>query len=147
MKKLSILFSLIIGFVFVSAANAQTPTAVTFAKGAVEKTMTITVKAGATSKYSISVKKDQVINVGVEGDINVSKTTEFPVISVNLDNGVEDVDRWQDGEGYLSILAGKNGKYIVSVFNSDKKRARTFTIKFKVTNDKDDYAGGEEVDQ
>lgn len=147
MKKLSILFGLFVVLIFVSAANAQTPMVVTFARGAVEKTMTITVKANGTNKYSLSVKKDQIINVGVEGDINVSKTTEFPVISINLDNGVESVDNWQDGEGYLSILAGKNGKYIVSVFNSDKKRARTFTIKFKVTNDKADFAGGEDVDQ
>ena len=146
MKKLSVLFGLFVVLIFVSTVNAQTPAVVTFAKGAVEKTMTITVKPNATSKFSLSVKKDQVINVGVEGDINVSKTTEFPVISINLENGVENVDKWQDGEGYLSVLAGKNGKYIVSVFNSDKKRARTFTIKFKVTNDKDDFAGGEDVD-
>lgn len=147
MKKLSILFGLFIVLIFVSAANAQTPTIVAFAKGASEKTLKITVKAGGTNKYSLSVKKDQIINVGVEGDINVSKTTEFPVISINLDNGVESVDNWQDGEGYLSVLAGKNGKYIVSVFNSDKKRARTFTINFKVTNDRADFAGGEDVGQ
>ncbi|MEK7723919.1 MAG: hypothetical protein AAB336_06190 [Acidobacteriota bacterium] len=145
MKKLSILVGLIIAFVF--STNAQTPTAVQFEKGASEKTLTITVKAGGTNKYSVSVKKEQVINFGVEGDINVSKATEFPVISINLDNGVEKVDNWQDGEGYLSILAGKNGKYIVSVSNSDKKRTRTFKLKVKVTNDKGDFAGGEEVDQ
>lgn len=145
MKKLSILLSLII--CFVSAAKAQTSTTISFAKGAVEKTMTITVKAGGTNKYSISVRKDQVINVGIEGDIMVSKTTEFPVISINSANAVEDVDRTQDGEGYLSILAGRNGKYIIDVFNSDRKRARTFTIKFKVTDDTADFAGGEEVDQ
>lgn len=147
MKKLSVLFGLFVILTFVSAVNSQTPTVVSFAKGASEKTLTITVKPNAANKYSISVKKDQVINVGVEGDINVSKTTEFPVISINLNNGVENVDNWQDGEGYLSVLAGKNGKYIVSVFNSDKKRARTFTIKFKVTDDKADFAGGEVVDQ
>lgn len=147
MKKLSILFSLLVGLFFVSAANAQTATPVTFAKGASEKSMTITVKAGGTNNYSLAVKIDQVINVGIEGDINVSKTTEFPVISVNLANGIEDVDRSQDGEGYLSILTGRNGKYIVSVYNSDKKRARTFTIIFKVTDNKEDFLGGEEVDQ
>lgn len=147
MKKLSILFSLLIGLFFISTANAQTATPVTFAKGASEKMMKITVKAGGTNNYSLAVKKDQVINVGIEGDINVSKTTEFPVISLNLANGVEDVDNSQDGEGYLSILAGRNGKYIVSVFNSDKKRARTFTITFKVTDNKADFLGGEEVEQ
>lgn len=147
MTKLSILFSLIIGLVLVSATNAQTPTIVSFAKGASEKVMKITVAAGKTNKYSITVKKDQVINVGVEGDIMVSKTTEFPVIALNSANAVESVDRTQDGEGYLSILAGRNGKFIIDVFNTDKKRARTFTIKFKVTDDKEDFLGGEEVDQ
>ena len=145
MRKLFILLSLVIGFLFVSTAKAQT--VVAFEKGKTEKTMTVTIKPNGETKYSVTVKKGQVINFGVEGDINVSKTTEFPVISINLDNGVEKVDNWQDGEGYLSILAGKNGKYIVSVFNSDKKRARTFKLKVKVTNDKADYAGGEEVDQ
>lgn len=147
MKKLSVIFSLIFGLILTAAAHAQTATPVTFTKGASEKTMTITVKAGGTSNYSLAVKKDQVINVGIEGDVNVSKTTEFPVISLNLANAVEDVDRTQDGEGYLSVLTGRTGKYIVSVFNSDKKRARTFTIKFKVTDDKADFAGGEEVNE
>jgi hypothetical protein len=143
MKKLFILLSLTIGFLFVSTANAQT--AITFAKGASEKTLTITVPASGASKYSVTVKKGQVINVNVSGDIQVSKTTEFPIISTNLVNGVEDVDNWQDGEGYLSILAGRNGTYIVSVANGDKKRARTFKLKVAVSNNKDDYEGGEKV--
>lgn len=143
MKKLSILFALIIGFVF--SANAQTT--ITFVKGASSKTMTVTMKPNSETKYSITVKKGQVINVGVSGDIMVSKKTEFPVISVNLDNGEDHIDNWQDGEGYLSILAGRNGKYIFTVANSDKKRARTFKLEVKVTNNKDDYEGGIESDQ
>ena len=145
MKKLSVLLSLAFGLFLVSAVNAQTPTAVTFAKGASEKVIKITVKAGATAKYSISVKKDQVINVGVSGDIGVSKTNDFPVVSLNLTNGVDDVDQSQDGEAYLSILSGRNGKFIVEVTNFDKKRARTFTVKFTVSNDKADFEGGEKV--
>lgn len=144
MKKLSILFSLIIGFVFVSAANAQTP--VTFAKGASGKTMTVTVKAGGENKYAITVKKDQVVNIGVEGDIGVSKTNDFPVVYINVDYK-EGVDRTQDGEAYYSLLAGRSGKYIITVSNSDKKRARTFKLNVKVTNDKADFLGGEEVEQ
>lgn len=140
MKKIFILFSLIIGFTL--AANAQTPIA--FAKGASSKTMTVTMKPNSETKYAITVKKGQVINIGLSGDIMVSKKTEFPVISVNLDNGVDGVDNWQDGEGYLSILAGKNGKYVFTVANSDKKRARTFKIEVKVSNNKDDYMGGTE---
>ncbi|HRH42113.1 MAG TPA: hypothetical protein PKY82_10745 [Pyrinomonadaceae bacterium] len=142
MKKIFILFTLIIGFGF--TVNAQTPTVIQFAKGASSKTMTVTIKPNSETKYSITVKKGQVINIGVSGDIGVSKTNDFPVIHTNLDNGVDDVDNWQDGEGYLSILAGKNGKYIFTVSNSDKKRARTFKMEVKVSNNKDDYEGGTE---
>lgn len=146
MKKLSILVGLIIGLVFVSATNAQTATPITFAKGASEKTMTITVAAGKANKYAITVKKDQVVNVGVEGDIGVSKTNDFPVVSINVDYK-DGVDRTQDGEAYYSLLAGRNGKYIITILNSDKKRARTFKLIVKVSNDKADFQGGEEVDQ
>lgn len=144
MKKLSILFCLIIGFVFVSAANAQTP--ITFAKGTSSKTMSVTVKAGGENKYSIVIKKDQVLNIDAEGDIGISKTNDFPVIAINVDYK-EGVDRTQDGEAYYSLLAGRNGKYIITVSNSDKKRARTFKLNVKVSNDKADFQGGEEVDQ
>jgi hypothetical protein len=143
MRKLFILLSFTIGLVIASTANAQTK--VVFAKGTTSKTMTISVPAKGEKRYSITVKKGQVINIGVSGDINVSKTIEFPVISTNLTNGTENIDNWQDGEGYLSILAGKNGTYIVSVANSDKKRARTFKLSVKVTDNKEDFEGGEEV--
>jgi hypothetical protein len=143
MRKIFILFSLAIVLFVVSSADAQTK--VVFVKGTTSKTMTVTVKANGESQYAITVKKGQVINVGVEGDIGVSKNNNFPVVSTNLTNGVENVDNWQDGEGYLSILAGKNGTYIVSVANSDKKRARTFKLKVSVSNNKDDYEGGEKV--
>jgi hypothetical protein len=142
MKKLSILLSLVFGLFLVSTANAQTP--ITYKIGT-EKVLTITVPAGKEKLYSMTVKKGQVINLGISGDIGVSKTNDFPVISLNLNNGVEDVDRSQDGEGYLSILAGRNGKYIVNVANSDKKRARTFKLKVTVSNNKEDFLGGEEV--
>jgi hypothetical protein len=101
MKKLSILLSLVFSQFLISTITAQTLTLIQFDKGASEKTLTITVAAGGKNKYSITVKKNQVINFGIEGDINVSKTTEFPVISVNLTNGVKDIDKSQDGEGYL----------------------------------------------
>jgi len=144
MKKLFIILSLMFAFVFVSETKAQTK--VVFAKGASSKTMSVTIPAKGAKTFSVQVKSGQVINIGISGDINVSKTTEFPVISVNLTNGEEGVDNWQDGEGYLSILAGKNGTYIFSVANSDKKRARTFNMEVKVTNDRADYAGGEDME-
>lgn len=142
MKKIFILFSLAFGLFFVSTAKAQT--VVAFEKGKSAKTMTITIPAKGTKAYSITVKKGQVINVEVSGDIGVSKSNDFPVISTNLTNGKDGIDNWQDGEGYLSVLAGRNAAYIISVANSDKKRGRTFTLKISVSNNKDDYQGGTE---
>lgn len=137
--------SLVIALVFASESHAQTK--IVFAKGKTEKTLTIKVPAGVTKLYSVAVKKDQVINAGVEGDIGVSKNNDFPVISLNLQNPDEELDRWQDGEGYLSVLTGKKGTYVISVFNSDKKRARTFKLKVSITNDLNDFMGGEEVEE
>lgn len=130
-----------------SAADTSAQTPVVFAKGASAKTMTITVGPKDMNTYSISVREGQVINITVSGDIAISKTNEFPVIGLNLANGVEDVDQWQDGEGYLSVLAGQTKKYVVSINNSDRKRARKFTLKVSVTSDKADYMGGESVGQ
>lgn len=127
----------------IAEANAQTP--VVFEKGTSEKTLTVAVGPKDMKTFSLTVKKGQVINFSASGDIQISKTEEFPVIGINLSNGVEDVDQWQDGEAYLSILAGRTGKYVIAVNNSDKKRARTFKLKVSVTNDKADYAGGEET--
>lgn len=144
MKNLLTIVSLMVVFGFASQANAQTK--IQFAKGASSKTLTVTIPANGEKTFSVQVKKDQVINVEVSGDVNVSKTNEFPVISLNLTNGEEELDNWQDGEGYLSILTGKNGTYIFSVANSDKKRARSFSMKVSVTNNRSDYMGGEDVD-
>ena len=130
-----------------SAADTSAQTPVVFAKGASAKTMTITVGPKDMNTYSISVREGQVINITVSGDIAISKTNEFPVIGLNLANGVEDVDQWQDGEGYLSVLAGQTKKYVVSISNSDRKRARKFTLKVSVSSDKADYMGGESVGQ
>ena len=77
--------------------------------------MTITVPANSEKSYSVQVGKDQVINIGVSGDIGVSKTNSFPVISLIAINAAEDIDRTQDGEGYLSILTGTDGTYIFSL--------------------------------
>lgn len=130
-----------------SAADTSAQTPVVFAKGASAKTMTITVGPKDMNTYSISVREGQVINITVSGDTAISKTNEFPVIGLNLANGVEDVDQWQDGEGYLSVLAGQTKKYVVSINNSDRKRARKFTLKVSVSSDKADYMGGESVGQ
>lgn len=147
MKKTLLLMIFAVATVAGSAADTSAQTPVVFAKGASAKTMTITVGPKDMNTYSISVREGQVINITVSGDIAISKTNEFPVIGLNLANGVEDVDQWQDGEGYLSVLAGQTKKYVVSINNSDRKRARKFTLKVSVSSDKADYMGGESVGQ
>lgn len=147
MRKTLLLMIFAIAAVAGSAADTSAQTPVVFAKGASAKTMTITVGPKDMNTYSISVREGQVINITVSGDIAISKTNEFPVIGLNLANGVEDVDQWQDGEGYLSVLAGQTKKYVVSINNSDRKRARKFTLKVSVSSDKADYMGGESVGQ
>lgn len=139
MKKLALLFTFALALIAASETNAQT--AIVFAKGASSKTMTVTIPAKGTKKYSLFVNADQVINIDVSGDISVSKSNDFPVIGLNLANGEEGVDNWQDGEGYLSVLTGSKKSYVFSVSNSSG-RARTFTMKVRVTNDRDDYLGG-----
>ncbi len=139
MKKLFVLFTLAVGLFLVSEANAQTK--IMFAKGATSKTITVTVPAKSEKLFSLIVRQDQVINVGITGDIFVSKSEQFPVISINAGNAEEGIDQTQDGEGYLSILAGRNGTFTFNVSNSSN-RARTFKMKVAVTNDRTDFAGG-----
>jgi hypothetical protein len=133
MKNLFILFGFI-GFVLTLGTSADAQTRISFDKGAFSKTLTVTVPAKSEKQYSVLVKKNQVINVTVSGDINVSKNIEFPAISLNLVNG-------QDGEGYLSVLTGTDGHFIFSVSNSSN-RPRTFKMRVSVTDDHDDYMGG-----
>jgi hypothetical protein len=140
MKNLFILFGFI-GFVLTLGTSADAQTRISFDKGAFSKTLTVTVPAKSEKQYSVLVKKNQVINVTVSGDINVSKNIEFPAISLNLVNGEDGVDNWQDGEGYLSVLTGTDGHFIFSVSNSSN-RPRTFKMRVSVTDDHDDYMGG-----
>jgi hypothetical protein len=138
MKKVFILLSLTVSFLFVSTAYAQTP--ITFAKGKMQKSMVITVKAGGENKYVIAVNKGQIVNVDADGDIGVSKKESFPVVWINMN--YKDVDQTQDGEAYYSLYAGRTGKYVITVGNSDKKRARTFKLIVSVSNNKEDFRGG-----
>jgi hypothetical protein len=138
MKKLCLVFSLAIAFIFVSNVNAQTP--ITFAKGKMKKTMTVTLKAGASSKYTITVKKNQVINVMTSGNTGIEPNKDsFSVVNPSID--FKDVDQTQDGEGYFSIYTGRSGKYIITVRNG-AKQSRTFKLTVEVSNNKEDFQGG-----
>jgi hypothetical protein len=138
MRKVFILFSLVIGLFVVSSADAQTK--VVFAKGAMSKTMTVTVKANGESQYSITVKKGQVINVSTSGNVGLSKTNSWSVVNPSIDYK-EGVDKTQDGEGYFSIYTGRTGKYIITV-GSSAKESRTVKLKVEVSNNKEDFQGG-----
>jgi hypothetical protein len=138
MKKLLVLCSFAIAFLFVSNANAQTP--ITFAKGKTEKTMTITIKPKGENKYVITVKKGQVINVSTSGNVGLSKTNSWSVVNPSIDYK-EGVDKTQDGEGYFSIYTGRNGKYIITV-GSSAKESRTVKLKVEVSYNKEDFQGG-----
>jgi hypothetical protein len=143
MKKIFLVLSLTIGLFFVSNANAQTP--ITFEKGKMSKTLTITVKPKGENKYVITVKKGQVINVSTSGNVGLSKTNPWIVVNPSIDYK-EGVDLTQDGEGYFSIYTGRSGKYIISV-GSSAKESRTVKLLVEVSNNKEDFEGGEPVDQ
>jgi hypothetical protein len=139
MKKLFLVFSLAIAFIFVSNVNAQTP--ITFAKGKMKKTLTVTLKAGGSSKYVITVKKNQVINVGTSGNTGIEPNKDsFSVVNPSIAYK-EGVDQTQDGEGYFSIYTGRSGKYIITVSNG-AKQSRTFKLTVEVSNNKEDFQGG-----
>jgi hypothetical protein len=139
MKKLFLVLSLTIGLFFVSSAKAQTP--ITFAKGQTKKTMTVTIKAGGSSKYAITVKKNQVINVTTSGNTGIEPNKDsFSVVNPSIDYK-EGVDRTQDGEGYYSIYTGRSGKYIITVRNG-AKQSRTVKLTVEVSNNKEDFLGG-----
>jgi hypothetical protein len=144
MRKLLISFGLTVAMVggvgagFAPTASAQTK--IVFAKGAFSKTTSTTIAPGRGKSYSVSVRSGQVINIDLFGDIAVSKTNSFPTVYVNLNNGEEGVDRWQDGEAYLSILTGNDGKYIFTVTNGSK-RSRLVKFKVTITDDINDFLG------
>jgi hypothetical protein len=123
---------------FAPSATAQTK--IVFAKGAFSKTTSTTIAPGRGKSYSVSVRSGQVINVELFGDIATSKSNSFPAVYVNLSNAEADVDAWQDGEGYLSVLTGKDGKYIFTVTNGSK-RSRIVKFKVTITDDVNDFIG------
>jgi hypothetical protein len=111
-----------------------------------KKTMTVTLKAGASSKYAITVKKNQVINVSTSGNTGIEPNKDsFSVVNPSI-GYKEGVDQTQDGEGYFSIYTGRSGKYIITVKNG-AKQSRTFKLTVEVSNNKKDFLGGEEVEQ
>ncbi len=144
MRKLLISVGLVLGIIggvggaLTSTASAQTK--IVFARGAFSKTISTTVAPGRGKSYSVSVRSGQVINVELSGDIATSKSNSFPMVFVNLNNGENGIDQFQDGEGYLSVLTGRDGKYIFTLTNGSK-RSRLVKFKVAITDDINDFFG------
>ena len=144
MRKLLISVGLVLGIIggvggaLTSTASAQTK--IVFAHGAFSKTISTTVAPGRGKSYSVSVRSGQVINVELSGDIATSKSNSFPMVFVDLNNGENGIDQFQDGEGYLSVLTGRDGKYIFTLTNGSK-RSRLVKFKVAITDDINDFFG------
>ena len=138
MKKTLTIFSLIIGFVLAANLSATAQTRISFAKGTSEKTISVTVPANGEKSFVLAVNKNQAINVNL-------LTSQGFSVSVNLTNGVEGKDNWEDYEGGLTVLTGRKGDYVFSL-NNNSKKSRTFKMKVRVGS-ADEYEGGISVDQ
>ncbi len=118
----------------VEKPGSNGPTAIKFDKGKSSKTMNVSLKGDESRKFTIDVGKGQVINVTLQGEGEKSA-------SVNLLNGKDGVDNWEDGFGYLSILTGRKGIYTIEIKAQNGKNL-SFPMKVAVTNNPDDYEGG-----
>jgi hypothetical protein len=143
MRKLLISIGLVLGLLgglgggLTPTASAQTK--ITFARGAFSKTISTLMTPGRRKSYSVSVRSGQVINVELSGDIETSKTNPRPLVFVHLTSEY-DGDQFEDGEGYLSVLTGRDGKYVFTLTNGSK-RSRNVTFKVAITDDVNDYIG------
>ena len=135
LKKTFLMFVLMTGFILAVnlSATAQS-TRISFAKGASEKTISVTIPANGKKKFILSVGLNQAINVNALTNQNLSE------LSFNLMNSVR-ADKFEDYEGGLTVLTGGKGDYGFSVSNNSKK-SRTFNMKVRVGN-ASEYEGGQ----
>ena len=116
-----------------SSSVAQTR--ISFAKGASEKTISVTLAAGASKSFVLAVDKKQSINANA-----LIKSDDLILFSFGLENANDSIDNWEDYEGGLTVLTGKKGDYIFSVTNNTEK-PRTFQMKVRV-GPAGEYDGG-----
>ena len=122
-------------FAAVKNLTATAQTRISFAKGASEKTITVTLAAGASKSFVLAVNKKQAINANA-----LIKSDDLILFSFGLENVNSSIDNWEDYEGGLTVLTGRKGDYIFSVTNNTKK-ARTFKMKVRV-GAASEYDGG-----
>ena len=135
LKKTLVMFGLITGFILaVNLSAAAQTTRISFAKGASEKTISVTIPANGTKRFVLSVGLKQAIN------INALTNQNLLDLSFKLLNAVR-ADKFEDFEGGLTVLTGGKGDYGFSVSNNGKK-SRTFNMKVRVGN-ASEYEGGQ----
>lgn len=133
LKKTLAMFGLITGFILAVNLSATAQTRISFAKGASEKTITVTIPANGEKSFVLAVNKKQAINV------NALTKQNLLALSFSLVNADES-DNFEDYEGGLTVLTGRKGNYIFSVLNNGKK-SRTFKMKIRV-GPASEYEGG-----
>ena len=133
MKKAFILFTFLCVAVLATETKAQTR--VTFARGASEKIVTVTIPARGERSFVLGANRKQAITVSDLSRHGLS-------VSFNLANGDDGVDNWMDYEGGLEVLTGRRGDYVFTVSNGSN-RARTVRMKVRVGRAKE-YQGGQE---
>ena len=134
MKKTLVMFGLITGFILAVNLSATAQTRIAFAKGASEKTITVTIPAKGRQSFVLLVSKNQAINV------NAMINRDVTDLGFSLVNGGRS-DKFEDFEGGLSVLTGRKGDYIFSIYNNSKK-SRTFKMKVRV-GAASEYEGGQ----
>lgn len=127
------MFGLFTGFILAVNLSAAAQTRISFAKGASEKTISLTIPAGTEKSFVLAVNKKQAINV------NALTKQNLLSLSFSLENAVK-ADNFEDYAGGLTVLTGRKGDYVFSVRNNGKK-SRTFKMKVRV-GDAGEYDGG-----
>ena len=127
------MFGLITAFILALNLPATAQTRISFAKGASEKTITVTIPANGEKSFVLTVNKNQAINVNALTKQNLLE------LSFSLENAGRS-DNWEDYAGGLTVLTGRKGDYIFSVRNNGKK-SRTFKMKARVGPARE-YDGG-----
>lgn len=129
MKKTLVMFGLITGFILAVNLSATAQTRIAFAKGASEKTITVTLPAKGKKSFVLAVNRKHAIIVSTNQHM-----TAFSLVNAGRS------DNFEDYEGGISVLTGRKGDYIFSVSNYSKKSS-TFKMKVRV-GDASEYAGG-----
>ena len=112
-------------------SNSSGTTAIKFDRGKSSKTVSVSLSKGQSKRYSLDVGKGQVINVEALTDGS----------TINLVNGKQGVDKWEDGEYGLSVLTGRKGVFVIEIANQFDEDVN-IPLKVTITSNPDDYQGG-----